>query len=160
VPLIDGSRLWTCPRRFAGLVGLSLRVVSDAVDDCHVRSGVVRGGDGGLLVRRLHPEVPNDLGRALGADIGISKPQGSRICAGPDADVAAFAASADNSPAHQAFPDVFLDAIYCEARVNQRVVSQAVATATSVAADGHREVLAFAVGGSEDGAFWTRSCAR
>jgi transposase-like protein len=35
------------------------------------------------------------------------------------------------------------------------VVSQAVVIATGVAADGHREVLGFAVGDSEDGAFWT-----
>ena len=44
---------------------------------------------------------------------------------------------------------------YCKARVNRRVVSQAVVIATGVAADGHREVLGFAVGDSEDGAFWT-----
>jgi transposase-like protein len=50
---------------------------------------------------------------------------------------------------------VFLDATYCKARVNRRVVSQAVVIATGVAADGHREVLGFAVGDSEDGAFWT-----
>src|SRR3712207_7385944 len=41
------------------------------------------------------------------------------------------------------------------ARVDRRVVSQAVVIATGVAADGHREVLGFAVGDSEDGAFWT-----
>jgi putative transposase len=35
------------------------------------------------------------------------------------------------------------------------VVSQAVVVATGVAADGHREVLGFDVGDSEDGAFWT-----
>jgi putative transposase len=35
------------------------------------------------------------------------------------------------------------------------VVSQAVVVATGVAADGHREVLGFEVGDSEDGAFWT-----
>ena len=35
------------------------------------------------------------------------------------------------------------------------MVSQAVVIATGVAADGHREVLGFAVGDSEDGAFWT-----
>jgi transposase-like protein len=35
------------------------------------------------------------------------------------------------------------------------VVSQAVVIATGVAADGYREVLGFAVGDSEDGAFWT-----
>jgi transposase-like protein len=50
---------------------------------------------------------------------------------------------------------VFLDATYCKARVNRRVVSQAVVIATGVAADGHREVFGFAVGDSEDGAFWT-----
>jgi transposase-like protein len=50
---------------------------------------------------------------------------------------------------------VFLDATYCKARVNRRVVSQAVAVATGVSADGRREVLGFDVGDSEDGAFWT-----
>jgi transposase-like protein len=35
------------------------------------------------------------------------------------------------------------------------VVSQAVVVATAVRADGHREVLGFDVGDSEDGAFWT-----
>jgi len=42
---------------------------------------------------------------------------------------------------------------YCEARVNRRLVSQAVVIATGRAADGHREVLGRAVGDSEDGAF-------
>jgi putative transposase len=50
---------------------------------------------------------------------------------------------------------VFLDATYGRARVNRRVVSQAVVVATGVAADGRREVLGFAVGDCEDGAFWT-----
>jgi putative transposase len=50
---------------------------------------------------------------------------------------------------------VFLDATYCKARVDHRVVSQAVVVATGVAADGRREVLGFDVGDSEDGAFWT-----
>jgi putative transposase len=36
------------------------------------------------------------------------------------------------------------------------VVSQAIVVATSVSADGRREVLGFAVGDSEDGAFWTQ----
>ena len=94
----------------------------------------------------------DDLVRALGADTGISKSEVSRICADLDAEVAAFA---DRSLAEQAFPYVFLDATYCKARVNRRVVSQAVVIATGVAADGHREVLGFAVGDSEDGAFWT-----
>ena len=50
---------------------------------------------------------------------------------------------------------VLLDATYCKARVNRRVVSQAVVIATGVTADGRREVLGFDVGDSEDGAFWS-----
>src|SRR4051794_37818307 len=92
----------------------------------------------------------DDLIKALGADTGISKSEVSRICADLDEEVAAFR---DRSLAEQAFPYVFLDATYCKARVNRRVVSQAVVIATGVAADGHREVLDFAVGDSEDGAF-------
>jgi transposase-like protein len=76
----------------------------------------------------------------------------SRICADLDTEVAVFR---DRSLAQMPFPYVFLDAAYCKARVNHRVVSQAVVVATGVAADGHREVLGFDVGDSEDGAFWT-----
>ena len=92
----------------------------------------------------------DDLVKALGADSGISKSEVSRICADLDTEVAAFR---DRTLAGQAFPYVFLDATYCKARVNHRVVSQAVVVATGVAADGHREVLGFDVGDSEDGAF-------
>jgi putative transposase len=94
----------------------------------------------------------DDLVKALGADTGISKSEVSRICADLDAEVAVFR---DRSLAGQPFRYVFLDATYCKARVNHRVVSQAVVVATGVAADGHREVLGFDVGDSEDGAFWT-----
>jgi transposase-like protein len=94
----------------------------------------------------------DDLVKALGADSGISKSEVSRICADLDTEVAAFR---DRSLAAQQFPYVFLDATYCKARVDHRVVSQAVVVATGVAADGHREVLGFEVGDSEDGAFWT-----
>jgi putative transposase len=94
----------------------------------------------------------DDLVKALGADSGISKSEVSRICADLDTEVAAFR---DRTLAGMAFPYVFLDATYCKARVNHRVVSQAVVVATGVAADGHREVLGFDVGDSEDGAFWT-----
>jgi hypothetical protein len=92
------------------------------------------------------------LFKALGADSGISKSEVSRICADLDTDVAAFR---DRPLADQRFPYVFLDATYCNARVDHRVVSQAVVIATGVAADGRREVLGFEVGDSEDGAFWT-----
>jgi putative transposase len=94
----------------------------------------------------------DDLVKALGADSGISKSEVSRICADLDEEVSAFR---DRSLAAAAFPYVFLDATYCKARVNRRVVSQAVVVATGVRADGWREVLGFAVGDSEDGAFWT-----
>lgn len=94
----------------------------------------------------------DDLVKALGADTGISKSEVSRICSDLDQEVGAFR---DRSLAEQHFPYVFLDATYCKARVNRRVVSQAVVIATGVRADGWREVLGFAVGDSEDGAFWT-----
>lgn len=94
----------------------------------------------------------DDLVKALGADTGISKSEVSRICAGLDEEVSAFR---DRSLADAAFPYVFLDATYCKARVGRRVVSQAVVIATGVRADGHREVLGFDVGDSENGAFWT-----
>jgi putative transposase len=94
----------------------------------------------------------DDLVKALGADSGISKSEVSRICSELDVEVAAFR---DRSLAEQPFRYVFLDATYCKARVDHRVVSQAVVVATGVAADGRREVLGFDVGDSEDGAFWT-----
>jgi putative transposase len=94
----------------------------------------------------------DDLVKALGADTGISKSEVSRICADLDEEVGAFR---DRSLSASAFPYVFLDATYCKARVNRRVVSQAIVVATGVRADGWREVLGFAVGDSEDGAFWT-----
>ena len=94
----------------------------------------------------------DDLVKALGADSGISKSEVSRICAELDTEVAAFR---DRPLSGQAFRYVFLDATYCKARVDHRVVSQAVVVATGAAADGHREVLGFEVGDSEDGAFWT-----
>ena len=94
----------------------------------------------------------DDLVKALGADTGISKSEVSRICAELDVEVAAFR---DRSLAEQPFRYVFLDATYCKARVDHRVLSQAVVVATGVAADGRREVLGFDVGDSEDGAFWT-----
>ena len=77
----------------------------------------------------------DDLVKALGADSGISKSEVSRICADLDTEVAAFR---DRPLSEQAFPYVFLDATYCKARVNHRVVSQAVVIATGVAADGRR----------------------
>ena len=94
----------------------------------------------------------DDLVKALGADTGISKSEVSRICAGLDEQVAVFR---DRDLAALDFPYVFLDATYCKARVNHRIVSQAVVVAVGVAADGRREVLGFDVGDTENEAFWT-----
>jgi putative transposase len=94
----------------------------------------------------------DDLVKALGADTGISKSEVSRICADLDAEVAAFR---DRDLATMGYPYVFLDATYCKARVNHRVVSQAIVVAVGVAADGRREVLGFDVGDTESEPFWT-----
>ena len=94
----------------------------------------------------------DDLVKALGADSGISKSEVSRICADLDDEVGAFR---DRPLDDIAFPYVFLDATYCKARVNRRVVSQAVVIATGVSADGRREVLGFDVGDTENESFWT-----
>jgi putative transposase len=94
----------------------------------------------------------DDVVKALGIDSGISKSQVSRICTDLDVEVAAFR---DRSLAGTGYPYMFVDAAYCNARVNHRVVAQAVVIATGVTADGRREVLGFDVGDSEDGAFWT-----
>lgn len=92
----------------------------------------------------------DDLVKALSASSGISKSEVSRICADLDEEVGAFTS---RSLKDTAFPYIYLDATYCKARVNRRVVSQAVVVATGISADGRREVLGFDVGDSEDGAF-------
>ena len=94
----------------------------------------------------------DELVQALGADSGISKSEVSRICKDLDTEVALFR---DRPLSHTVFPYVFVDATYCKARVNHRVVSQAVVIATGVSADGRREILGLNVGDSEDDAFWT-----
>jgi transposase-like protein len=160
------------PERLAQRNGHRPRVLSTTAGDLELRIPKLRAGSffPCLLERRrrvdqalfavvmeayLHgvsTRKVDDLVRALGADSGISKSEVSRICADLDHEVAAFR---DRSLAGQSFPYVFVDATYCKARVNRRVVAQAVVIATGVCGDGRREVLGFAVGDSEDGAFWT-----
>jgi len=153
--------------------GTRARTLTTTAGDLELRIGKVRSGRSffpSLLERRrrvdqalfavvmeayLHgvsTRKVDDLVKALGADSGISKSEVSRICADLDEEVGAFR---DRSLAETGYPYVFLDATYCKARVNRRVVSQAVVIATGVTADGRREVLGFDVGDSEDGAFWT-----
>lgn len=95
----------------------------------------------------------DDLVKALGADSGISKSEVSRICGELDAELDAFR---ERPLDHTVFPCVFLDATYCKARVNHRIVSQAVVIATGVSATGHREILGLMVGDSESKPFWTK----
>ncbi|RRR81067.1 IS256 family transposase [Streptomyces sp. RP5T] len=107
----------------------------------------------------------DDLVKALGADSGISKSEVSRICGELDEELTAFK---ERPLDHTVFPYVFLDATYCKARVNHRIVSQAVVIATGISATGHREILGHGgpparaeprvgeVGDSESKPFWTK----
>jgi transposase-like protein len=93
----------------------------------------------------------DDLVAALGAASGISKSEVSRICAGLDAEMAAFRA---RPLSHVEFPYLFADATYLKGRVGGQVVSRAVVVVTGVTATGEREVLGCAVGDTEAEAFW------
>ncbi|MFD9471490.1 IS256 family transposase [Streptomyces goshikiensis] len=95
----------------------------------------------------------DDLVKALGSDTGISKSEVSRICAGLDEQLEVFRTRPLD---HIRFPYVFLDATYVKARVEHRIVSQAVVIATGVTEDGGREVLGVMVGDSETEAFWSQ----
>src|SRR5215207_8349919 len=170
---VIGAGPWEhTPERTAQRNGYRPRVLSTPAGDLELSIPKLRSGSffPALLERRrrvdqalfavvmeayLHgvsTRKVDDLVKALGIDSGISKSEVSRICADLDGEVSAFR---DRSLAGQVFPYVFVDATYCKARVNRRVVAQAVVVATGVCGDGRREVLGFAVGDSEDGAFWT-----
>ena len=170
---VIGAGLWErTAERTAVRNGSRPRTLSTTAGDLELRIPTLRTGSffPSLLERRrridqalfavvmeayLHgvsTRKVDDLVKALGADTGISKSEVSRICKDLDAEVAAFR---DRSLKDTAYPYVFLDATYCKARVNHRVVSQAIVVAVGVSADGRREVLGMDVGDSEDGAFWT-----
>jgi putative transposase len=171
--VIGASPNQRTPERLAQRNGHRQRLLATTAGDLELRIPKLRAGSffPSLLERRrrvdqalfavvmeayLHgvsTRKVDDLVRALGADSGISKSEVSRICADLDGEVAAFR---DRSLAGQLFPYIFVDATYCKASVNRRVVSQAVVVATGVCGDGRREVLGFAVGDSEDGAFSDR----
>ncbi len=95
----------------------------------------------------------DDLFKALGTDTGISKSEVSRICDDLDGEVAAFR---DRSLAEARYRYLFLDATYCKARVNHRVVSQTIVVAVGISAAGRREVLGMDVVSNEDGRFGPR----
>jgi transposase-like protein len=99
----------------------------------------------GVSTRRVE-----NLVQALGCD-GISKSQVSRICQQLDDQVQAFRERPlDQGP----YAYVWLDALTQKVREGGRVVNVAVVVATAVNAQGKRELLGFACGTSEDGAFW------
>ena len=97
----------------------------------------------------------DELVKALGMT-GISKSQVSRLCEELDEEVERFR----ERPLEGTYPYVWLDATYVKARQDGRVASVAVVIAVGVnGKTGEREVLGLDVGPSEDGAFWTPSCA-
>jgi transposase-like protein len=102
-------------------------------------------------VHGVSTRAVDELVQVLGIDSGISKSEVSRICAGLDTHVSAFR---DRRLDHTSFPYVWLDATYLHVRDDHHVVSKAVVIATGVSAQGHREVLGFGVGDSEDEVFW------
>ena len=102
-------------------------------------------------VHGVSTRAVDELVEALGISSGLSRSEVSRICAGLDEHVSAFK---ERRLDHSAFPYVYLDATYLHVRDDHHVVSKAVVIATGVRADGHREVLGFSVGDSEDEAFW------
>jgi len=95
----------------------------------------------------------DDLVKALGADTRISKSEVSRICGELNADLSAFK---DRPLDRTVFAYVFLDATYCKAQVNHRIVSQAVVIATGISGTGHREILGVVVSDSESKPFWRK----
>lgn len=94
----------------------------------------------------------DDLVRALGTD---SVSQKERYPVSAPISTTKSVPSGTAAWPGKPFPMSFSMPPTARPRVDRRVVSQAIVVATGVAGDGHREVLGFAVGDSEDGAFWT-----
>lgn len=98
----------------------------------------------GVSTRRV-----DNLLQSLGLT-GIDKSQVSRICKALDEPVGAFRERALSGD----YPYVWLDATYLKVRQNHHIVSMAAVVAIGVRETGEREVLGFAVGASEEAAFW------
>jgi transposase-like protein len=102
----------------------------------------------GVSTRRV-----DDLVRALGVE-GVSRSEVSRICAGLDAEVAAFRS---RSLGELACPYLWLDATYLRVREGGHVVSMAALVAVGVAANGERRVLGLELSpGNDEGSAWPR----
>ena len=91
----------------------------------------------------------DDLLQALGLT-GIDKSKVSRICKELDGVVEGFRSRRLEGE----YPYLWLDALYLKVRQNHRIVNQAMVIAIGVRETGEREVLGFALGGSEEEVFW------
>lgn len=91
----------------------------------------------------------DDLLQALGLT-GIDKSKVSRVCKALDEVVTTFR----ERPLDDAYPYIWLDALYLKVRQNHRIVSLATVMAIGVRETGERSVLGFALGASEEEAFW------
>lgn len=91
----------------------------------------------------------DELVQALGLT-RVGKRAASRICRELNEVVQPFR----QRPLEQAYPYLWLDALSLKVRQNHCIVSQAVVIAVGVRETGERELVGFAVGVSEDEAFW------
>jgi transposase-like protein len=91
----------------------------------------------------------DDLLVALGLT-GIDKSAVSRACRALDDVVEPFR----QRPLIGPYPYVWLDALYLKVRQNHKITSQALVIAIGVRETGEREVLGWALGASEEQAFW------
>jgi putative transposase len=83
---------------------------------------------------------------------GISKSQVSELAQHLDAQVESFRSRRLDA---EAYPYVWLDAMYVKSREDGRIANVAVIVATGVNAQGYREILGMDVNTSEDSAGWT-----
>jgi len=98
----------------------------------------------GVSVRKV-----DHLLQSLGLT-GMDKSEVSRICAELDQTVEEWR----QRPLEGSYPYVWLDALYLKVRSNHRIISQALVVAIGAKETGERELLGFALGPSEEEAFW------
>jgi putative transposase len=100
-------------------------------------------------VEEVSTRKVDDLLVALGLT-GIDKSAVSRACKALEEVIEPFRTRPLNGP----YPYLWLDALYLKVRQNHRIVSKALVIAIGVNETGEREVLGWALGASEEQAFW------
>lgn len=115
----------------------SERALIAVVAECYVN---------GVSTRKVDKVV-----QQLGID-GISKSQVSELAKSLDEQVEAFRTRPLEA---DAYPYIWLDALYVKCREDGRIANVAVVVATGVTDDGHREVLGVDTVSAEDEASWT-----